>query len=119
MELSVSKKVHLDPWNWKCVVFLSDAVVPGPAPRRRGPLHPLDAAQQPQGLPSRRFGAGSRRDRLGIVVAVVGDAVGVEEDDAEDALRAVVVDGVESGRHGAGPVFLPLLLLHGILRGSE
>ena len=43
-----------------------------------------------------------------------------EEDDAEDALRAVVVGGVGSGRRrGAGPVLLPLLLLHGILRGSE
>ena len=99
--------------------FFSDAVVPGPAPRRHGPLHPLDAAQQPQGLPSRRFGAVSRRDRLGIVVAVVGDAVGVEEDDAEDALRAIVVDSVECGRRRVGSVFLPILLLDGIFCGSE
>ena len=98
---------------------LSDAVVAGPAPGRHGPLHPPDAPQQPQVIPRGRVGAGGRRDRLGVVGAVAGDALRVEEDDAEDALRAVVVDGVESGRHGAGPVFLSLLLLHGILRGSE
>ena len=97
----------------------SDAVVAGPSPGRHGPLHPVDAPQQPQVIPRRRVGAGGRRDRLGVVVAVASDALRVEEDDAEDALRAVFVDGVESGRNGAGSVFLPFLLLHGILRGSE
>ena len=106
--------------TWNCFIF-ADAVVPGPAPGRHGPLHPPDAPQQPQDIASRRsFGAtDSRRHRHCVVVAAVGDAVRIEEDDVENALRAIVVDNVECGRRRVGSVFVPILLLDGIFCGSE